>query len=446
MTLAAPPPGALPSLELGELADQRLPSGMRVVAVRRSAVPLVQLRLAIPLGDVRASHGATLRLLPKMLLAGTRARSGSELAAAIQAIGASVDALADVDHLLLAASAPARRLPELLGLLTDMVVNPAFRSAEVAGERERVAQEVLQESANPAAAATRALQAELFPQHPYADRLPGVAAVRRTGRGALERFHEEHVRPSGSTLVVVGDVDPAEAVDAVGGVLGAWTPTPAATGSDELPVPRTPRGTSGVLVIHRPGAVQSNVRVGRRCPGRGDPAFPALQLAVTALGGSFISRIVANLRERHGYTYAPRAGVDEHQLATAVTVLADVATEVTAKALTELRYELARMVTAEITSEELEGSRRYLIGSIAMAASTQAGLADALSDVVTKGLDPSYLQRFVQELSELDASTVADAAIRSLAPVGMTTVIVGDATVIDGDLSPLDEVTTTLVK
>jgi len=444
VNVAAPPllpdPGALPSLKLGDLNDERLPNGVRVVVVRRSQVPLVQLRLRIPLGDMRSRDGATLRLLPKMLLAGTRTRSGSEMAAAIQGIGASVHTSADVDHLSLAASAPAKRLPELLRLLTDMVENPAFQSNEVAGERERVAQEVLQEAADPVAAATRALNAELFPGHLYADPLPSIASVQRTGRSALSHFHEARVRPAGSTLVVVGEVDPEGAVEAARSVLGAW-PRGDSRGTDNpLAVPRAAKGHDGIVVIPRPGAVQSNLRIGMRCAGREAPAFPAMLLAVTTFGGSFTSRIVTNLRERNGYTYAPRAGIDERHLATALTVHADVATEVTAKALVELRYELARMATAEITHEELESSRRYVIGTIAMAAATQAELADTLAGVVTKGLDPSYLQSFVQELTELDVAAVSEEAARSLGPVGMTTVVVGDATVVTDSLSPLDVV------
>jgi zinc protease len=444
MTVGAPrqlpDPGPYPSVVLGEVSDARTQHGVRIVAVRRPQVPLVHLRLEVPVGDLRPRDGASLRLLPKMLLAGTGGRSGSEMAAAIQRIGASIDASADADHLSLSAHAPAGRLREVLDLLCEIVAHPSFPKHEVAGERERVAQEVLQEAADPVAVATRALWGELFPRHPYADPLPSVASVRRAGRSSLAAFHEERVHPRGSTLVVVGDVDPDGAVEIARGALGAWPQAPGGAGAGALGEPRAPGRQHGILVVHRPGAVQSNLRIGARCGGRHDPGFPALMLAMTVFGGSFSSRLVTNLRERNGYTYSPRAGIDERRFAAAATVRAEVATDVTAKALAEVRYELARMATAGVTPEELETSRRYLAGIVAMASASQAALAGMLAGLVANDLDPSYLEAFVRELAELDAEPVAKAAARSLAPAGMATVIVGDADLVAGALSTLDQV------
>lgn len=439
--LQPPDPGPYPSVVLGDVSDARTPNGVRVVAVRRSQVPLVQLRLLIPLGDVRTRDSSALRLLPKILLAGTGGRSGSEIAAAIQRIGASVDASADADHLSLSASAPAGCLVEILDLLYDIVTHPSFPAREVAGERDRVAQEVQQEAADPVAVATRALWAELFPNHAYADPLPRVASVRTTGRSSLARFHEERVRPTGSALVVVGDVDPDVTVEAARRAFAGWSAGAGADTVAALGEPRAPGGKGGILVVHRPGAVQSNLRIGARCGGRHDPGFPALLLAATVLGGNFTSRLVTNLRERNGYTYSPRAGIDERRLAAAVTVRAEVATDVTAKALAEVRYELARMATAAVTPVELESSRRYLTGIVAMASATQAALADILASLLGNDLDPSYLEGFLRELGELDAEGMSKVAARSLGPVGMTTVVVGDADVVAGPLSSLDRVT-----
>lgn len=444
MTLGAPieppGPGPYPSVALGDVSDVGTPEGVRVVAVRRSQVPLVQLRLQVPLGDVRTRDAAALRLLPKTLLAGTGGRSGSEMAAAIQRIGASVDTSADPDHVSVAASAPAGELTAILEILCDLVAHPSFPRAQVAGERERVVQEVLQEAADPIAVATRALSAKLFPRHPYADPLPGVASIRRTGRETLGRFHAARVHPHGATLVMVGDIDPEEGTEAARRALGAWEAKTTTAGGGALEAPRAPDAEGGISVLHRPGAVQSNLRVGARCGGRHDPGFPALVLATTIFGGSFTSRLVTNLRERNGYTYSPRAGIEEHRLAAALAVRAEVATEVTAKALAELRYELARMATAPVTPEELESSRRYVTGVVAMTSATQAGLADVLASLVANDLDPSYLEDFVRELARVDAEAVAEVAARSLGPAGMTTVVVGDADEVADALSPLDPV------
>jgi zinc protease len=436
-----PGPGPLPGLTPVRTTDEQLPNGLRVVVLRMTHIPLVQLHLAVPLGDVTKRDAPALRLLPKMLLAGTRARTGSELATAIQRLGATVDVSASVDYLSFSCSAPAARLHEIFELLGEIVAQPAFAKAEIIGERERVVQDLSQEAADPASTATRALLAELYPQdHPYAGALPGVPAVRRVGRTALTRLHEARVRPTGSSIVVVGDVDPEDVLGAASRVLGGWSPAGTEPPVGELARPRLPSVKDRIHVVHRPGAVQSNLRVGVRCQGRHDPTFPALALATTILGGSFMSRLVANLRERNGYTYSPRAAVTERRRAAAMTVSADVATDVTGKALVELRYELAQMATSPASLDELEDARRYMMGTLTMTAATQAGMCGLLASLVMDDLPPSYLEGLLREFAMLDVEAVWRAASSSLGPGHMTTVVLGDAEVIAELVSPLGEV------
>lgn len=438
MTAAVPDAGPLPAVDLSDVSDTATAAGVRVVAVRRPNVPLVQLRLHVPLGDVALRDAAVLRLLPKTLLSGTGTRTGSQVAADVQRLGMLVGTSAGVDQLSVSAGVPAAALADALGQLVDLVAHPSFPQAEVAGERERVVQEVVQEAVDPTSVATHALDALLFARHPYGDPLPSPGVVRRTGRGRLVRFHGERVLPSGSLLVAVGDVDPERLTALCEEALGPWGGERAA---GTLPVPREAPRTPGVLLVDRPGAVQSNLRVGARCIGRSDPGFPGLSLASTVLGGYFTSRLVDNLRERHGYTYSPRSGIDEHRLGAAFAVRAEVGTEVTAAALTEIHYELGRLATTEVPGQELEAARRYTTGVLSMAAATQAGLAGLLGAFVSHGLEPTYLEGYLQELTVVEPSDVAAAAARFLGPAAMTTVVVGDAAAVAPTLRPLGDVT-----
>ncbi len=436
---AVPAAGPLPVVDLSDVVDGSTAAGLRIVAVRRPNVPLVQLRLRVPLGGVAARDNPAIRLLPKTLLAGTGGRSASEVAADLQALGMLVGVGASVDGLAMSAGVPTSVLPEALAQMADVIAHPAFPRSQVAGERERVVQEILQEAADPTAIATRGLDARLFPRHPYADPLPSPSAIRRTGSARLSRFHAERVVPSGSVLVAVGDVEPGMLTGLVEELFAGWHG--ASGGGGVLGEPDAPPPSSGIVLLDRPGAVQSNVRIGTRCPGRDAPAFPALLLASTILGGYFTSRLVDNLRERHGYTYSPHAGIDERRLAAAFAVRAEVGTEVTAAALAEIHYELGRMATTEVTPTELDEARRYLGGVLSMAAATQAGLAGLFAGFLSQGLEPRYLEHLLAQLEEVDAPAVAAAAARFLGPAVMTTVVVGDAAAVAPALEPLGAVT-----
>lgn len=435
-----PDAGPLPLVDLSDVSDTATPNGIRVVAVRRPNVPLVQLRLHVPLGDVAPRDLAVLHLLPKTLLAGSGRRTASQVAADLQRLGMLVGVGADVDGLSISAGVPAGLLAEALEQLADVVAHPSFPQGQVAGERERVVQEIMQDAVDPMSIATHGLDARLFPRHPYADPLPAPAAVRRTGRARLTGFHADRVVPSGSLLVAVGDVDADRLTRLVGEAFAPWSPQVAGGERTALLPPPPAAPPSGMVLIDRPGAVQSNVRVGTRCAGRLDAGFPALSLASTVLGGYFTSRLVDNLRERHGYTYSPRSSIDEHRLAAAFAVRAEVGTEVTAAALAEIQYELARLATVEVAAGELAAARRYTAGVLSMAAATQSGLAGLLGGFVSQGLEPTYLERFLEDLASVEPPAVTAAAARFLGPAAMTTVIVGDAAVVAPTLEPLGAV------
>jgi predicted Zn-dependent peptidase len=243
--------------------------------------------------------------------------------------------------------------------------------------------------------------------------------------------------PSGSTLVLVGDLDPRAAIDAVGAAMAGWT-----EGGEAVEAPPVPneKYTAEVALIDRPGAVQSNIRLGGPAPRRTDPDLAALRLASMIFGGYFSSRYVENIRERRGYSYSPRSSVDHQAAGSSFLIEADVATEVTGPALLETTYELGRMALTPVTDAELDGARRYVLGSMALATATHAGLASTLSALVGAGLPADWLYDHQRDLAGVTIEEVQEASRRYLAPSALTTVVVGDRGKVDGQLAPLGPV------
>ncbi|EQD29669.1 peptidase M16 domain-containing protein, partial [mine drainage metagenome] len=156
--------------------------------------------------------------------------------------------------------------------------------------------------------------------------------------------------------------------------------------------------------------------LGGPAPTRSDPQWPATALANLIFGGLFASRLVENLRERHGYTYSPRSAVRHGRAGSSLLVEADVATEATASALLETRYELGRIALGGVTEGELEAARRYAIGSFTFMTATQSGLAETLSALSIAGLPPGYLKSYPASLAKTTRAEVETAARRYLAP------------------------------
>ena len=193
-----------------------------------------------------------------------------------------------------------------------------------------------------------------------------------------------------------------------------------------------------VVLVDRPGSVQSNLRMGATAPGREDPDNPAASLANLVFGGTFASRLVANLRERHGYTYSPRSSISHDRAGSWLALQADVATAVTAQSLVETRYELARVALDGVTDEELDSARRYAVGTFAFVTVTQAGLAGTLSALASAGIGPGYLQSYPAAIIRATKDEVDAAAKKYLAPTRMVTVVVGDAATVAGPLAAVE--------
>jgi predicted Zn-dependent peptidase len=375
-------------------------------------------------------------VLAETLLSGTQHRDSVEVAEALQRMGATLSVHVDSEDLRLQGSALSPSLGDFLALTGELLAEPAFPKGEVEIERARKAQEVLLQRAEPAVIARVAFKRRLFGEHPYAGGLPGPEEVAAVGAADLRRYFKSRVTARDGLLILVGDLRPAKALDAAEAALGSWT---GATGVRRLPA-LPPIEPGPILLVDRPGAAQSNVRIGGSALTRRDAGLPALLLANMIFGGYFSSRLVKNIREHKGYTYSPRSWIDHQSLGSVLTISADVGTYVTAPALLETRYELGRMATLPVSAEELDSARRYLVGTTALSTQTQSGLAEYLFALSVSGLGLDYLRDLPKRLEKVTVGEVRDAAAQHLAPARLPTVVVGDAEAIRSSLETLDAV------
>jgi zinc protease len=418
------------------VAERLLPNGLRVMALRKPGVPLATLRLQLPFAGRDAAHRARAELLSETMLMGTATRGATELASAIQRLGGSLGVDADADHLGLSGSVLSANLGPFLALLAEVLTTAAYRVAEVEGERERLVQKLVIARSQPGVVAREALLGRLHPGHPYGHELPAAEDVLAISPSGLRSLHRRRVGPAGAVLVVVGDVQPASALRRLEEALAGW----ASTGR-LVRLPRVPPTEPGpVVLVDRPGAAQTNIRMAAPGLPRSDPDHAALDLANVVFGGYFSSRLVANIRERNGYSYSPRSALEHPRAAPRLVVSADVGTEVTAPALVEIWYELGRMAAGTVSEGELESARRYAAGLLALGSSSQAGLASLIARLAMEGIGPDYLRSYPRALSRVTVEQVHRVARAHLGPTRAVTVLVGDAGRIGEGVGALVEV------
>jgi zinc protease len=402
--------------------DTKLANGLQVVVVRQPAVPMVELRMRIPFAGTDPLHAARAEVLASTLLTGTERRDRVAIDTDLALVGGELDASVDPERLSIAGSALASGLDTLLDVVADALTGASYADDEVRREQERLVERIAMARSQPNVIARQALQKHRYGDHPATREMPEAEDVALVAPEDVRALHQASVLPKGSVLVLVGDVELAPAVAQLEKALAGWT------GSGQAAeLPSLPAVTGGdLLFVPRPGAVQSQLRLTAEAIKRTDPRYTALQLANLVYGGFFSSRLVENVREDKGYTYHARSHIEFTPDGATLGIDTDTASDVTASALLEIRYELGRIVLTPPSETEVDTVRQYAIGQLLTATASQAGVASHLVSLATQGLGIDWLVEHPARLQAVTAADVAQAALDFFAPLRWTGVIVGD--------------------
>ncbi len=416
------------------IAQRRLPNGLSVWIVKRSGFPKVNVDLVLHGGtaaDAAGMEGST-SLLASLLTEGTKTRSARQIAEELQTIGGDLSADAGDDGIYLSGSALRSHLETLLNLTADVTRNPSFPADEVELAKANTLQNLQAQEAQPGFQATRAFDAAIYGAHPYRFVSMTPEVVKAVTPDALIESHARRFRPDQALLVIGGDVENEATFRLVNKAFGDWKSKGA-----ELPItPPAPKDAPRqLLLVERPGSVQTTLRVGRPAIAATNPEALPLAIANVILGGSFNSRITHNLREEKGYTYSPGSSVPRLKAGGNFHVSADVRSEVTGASLNEIFYELDRMGTTNISEEELTSAKHLAAGLYLNQNQLQGAVVSTLAHNWIVGLPPEYLGSYVPKVNAVSAQEVRAVSRKYFAAKDQTVVVVGDKTKIADDLA-----------
>ncbi|MCM2333777.1 MAG: insulinase family protein, partial [Anaeromyxobacteraceae bacterium] len=419
-----------PRLAIPAVQPYTLASGLEVRALPLPGSGLFATHLAFP-GTVRAvpaEKAGLAALLAQLLTAGAGGRDAAAFSEAVTDLGGAIEAEVTQGALTVSVQGLARNLGPTLDLLADAVQRPALSGADFEREKALLAARVDARPSEPREVAPVVLSAALFgagdargrPAEGYA------GTVAQLTLADVKGLAPTLLHPRGAVLVVAGDFDPAALRAALTRRFGGWRSAAAPPPPAPLPFAGDPTGLR-LLLVDRPGAPPTLV-VGARplAPAEG-AARAARRLADVALGGSFTSRLMQNLREKHGYTYGARSRIGERERQPILTVSTSVQTEVTGAALQELVKELDLLTRSGVPAAEAAKARETLRSDAAERLATSAALAGGLLEAALAGQPASALADEVAALDAADAALV-DAQARGGAfdPAGVTLVLVGD--------------------
>ena len=434
-----PTPGAMRSFDFPAVHGERLDNGLQLRYVGVSRLPVVTTGLVLDAGEGIVDHGrAGLAVLTgDSLEGGTAVRSGVDLAEALETIGAGLSIGTGWDSTTISVSCMADRLDEAMELLAEVVLQPTFPADEVERVRGQSLAAIQQRKMDPASIATDVSRTETYADSaPYGRPLGGTHdSVASLSSDSAAGFVEARYRPGGAGLVVVGDVDVDHVKSLAERSFGNW--------SGEAPridgIGVEPRGRERrMVVVHRPAAVQSEIRIGHvGQPRSTSDYFPLLVLNVI-LGGAFTSRLNLNLREANGFTYGVRSQFSFRRSAGPWTISTAVGTEVTAAAVREALSEVEKLLAEGPTDAEVEAARDYIAGIFPLRLETTSQIASRIAELLIYDLPDDYHSVYRERVRSVTKDQASEAARRCIRPDEMTVVVVGDGEQVRAPLEELD--------
>jgi zinc protease len=414
-----------------------LDNGLTVIAVDLPGRPLITANLVLRNGaadEPSEVAGATV-LSARALTEGTERHDAVALIEAAERLGASLHAEAGWDAYTVGVDVPATRLEPALELLAEVVAQPTFPASEVERIRDERLADILQARADPRRRAEEAFAATIFrPGTPYRRPASGLTeTVETLDRERLAAAWTRGLDPERETLIIGGDLSGIDAFGLADGLMGGWQRASGAVTAGPITV-ESAVDERFVRVVHRPGSVQTEIRIGHVGLRRRIADYHAVSVLGAILGGLFNSRLMMKLREEKGYTYGAHASFDLRRAPGPFAARAAVNTEVTVPAILDTIAELDRIRQSEVTDAELRAARDYLVGVFPLRFETPGPIVGAIAGLVIHELPDDELDRYRPGIEAVSAADVLAAARAHIRPESAAVVLVGDADRIASEL------------
>lgn len=405
----------------------RLQNGALVIAKQSRVTPAVTISASVPAGTVTDPPGlpGVAHFLSRIIDRGTESRSGDEIAELLDGRGVSLAASAMRHSFVVSCTCLAEDFSAMLGLVAEVMRTPSLPESEIATRRGEIVTAIRQDQDNPAMVAVEEELALLYPDgHPYGRRVKGtIETVERIDRRALAAARHDWFSPSDLVVVLVGDVDPGRAIEETNRAFGDWKGYPARPLVVSSPGPAPGRRQSVHPMMNKS---QADIAYGFNTISRLDPSYYAFSLMNNVLGQYALGgRLGDSIRERQGMAYYAFSAFEPNLGQGPLVIRAGVNPANVDRAIASIDEEVRRMAADGVTADELEASRKYMIGAMPRMLETNAGIATFLQTCEQYALGMDYDVKLPGLLAEVTVEQVNTIARRFLAPERATIAIAG---------------------
>src|SRR5215475_1621798 len=410
-----------------------LANGMKVTLVPYGMIPKVTVSASIDAGAINegGDHVGVSGLTADLMKEGTQSLTSEQLADATAKMGSTLDIAANADQTIAQLDVLSEFGPQAVKLLADVLQHPRLPDSELARLKNDALRQIAVRSARPQTIALVKFRKVLYGDHPYGTVLPTEADIKKISLDDVKNYFQANFGAQRTHLYVAGKFDTATVKKAIDESFDGW-----ATGTPRAEKTASPKTQRLLDVTDRPGAPQSTLLVGLPVPPPTSPDAIPLGVTNALLGGSFNSRITANIREQKGYTYSPRSEISRRYHDAYWAESADVTTQYTGASLKEIFGEIDRLKNEAPPAAELKGIQNYISGLFIIQNSSRGALISQLQYVDFQGLGENYLKTYVAKVNAVTPADVQKMTGQYIKPDEMTIVVVGDKSKITDQLAP----------
>lgn len=428
--IGAPKPVSVPQTE-----DYQLPNGIKVTLVPYAVVPKAVVAVRVPTGNASEGQNTWLSdLTVSLMREGAGNRSGSEISQAFADMGGGLGTSVGSSRTVFSTNVLGERAPDAVALIADLMQRPTFPADALDRTKQGFVRNIAINLSTPSGQAFNAYHRTVFAGHPYAAYVPTEAQMQAYTLDQAKAFHARSFGPNGAHIYVGGQFDTAAVKAAIEQQFGGWR-----INNDVANVPVAPAVARRVVLVDRPGAVQSTLMLVADAPRIGGQDYIRAEVMDSLLGGSFNSRITTNIREDKGYTYSPYSALNVLDVNTTHwSQNADVTAAHTGDSLKEIFHEIHRLQNEAPTVEETTGTQNMSTGGFVMGMSTTNGVVNNIITLDDRNLSRDYYDRYIPWVMSVTPADIQQAA-QKIDLNKMTVIVVGDLATVRPQLEALPE-------
>lgn len=418
----APVSAAIPGYE-----ERTLDNGLRVIVAEKPGLPLFSANLTIKRGATAdpAALAGLASMTADVAKRGTATRSATELAREIESLGAFLNASSGSDMTDVSAGGRSDKASEIISLMADVVLNPAFDPEEIERARSETLDNLKVSMRQPGTVASYAMRRALFGVGSYG-RVETETTISNIQQQDIQSYHQTHWRPDNAVLVIAGDVSAEDGFALAESTLGSWV-KPDSEPADIMLTQEGGVGAPKAIAIDIPDIQQAAVMMGSYGPARSDPDYIPTLVANNVLGGGYSARLNAEIRIKRGLSYGAGSSLSARMGTAPVVASAQTRNDAVPQVVDLMGAELVRLGSEPIPQTELDARKAVLVGGFGRSVETTAGLAGQLGNLAAFDLPLERLSTYADEILSVTPEQAAAAAAKYYDPSKAALVVAGDA-------------------